>query len=216
MNITITKGIKTPLSILNRTLSFNQYNWMGSDIMGCKREKVLKLLLIAVISTLLITSTSPVVTITLAATDTVGVTFNPQGNLSISVTPSSWDADYNRNGAGNSYMYSGQSNSTSGNHFTASNDGTLSWSRVYIDAANSANMAVVDSSPSSDEFSMVAIGGDLASWTGIATNRTLEDDVVNPSSTVTFDLNVTMGTWFTDDYGEQTCTITLTVIDTDP
>ncbi|MBU0497165.1 MAG: hypothetical protein KKC68_07815 [Candidatus Thermoplasmatota archaeon] len=184
--------------------------------MGCRREKIKKLLLIGIITAILTTSTTPLVKIAIAATDTVDVTFNPQGNLSVSVTPTSWDADSNLNGGGNSYMYTGQSNSTSGNYFTASNDGTLSWSRAYIQAANTASMTVVDSSPSTDEFSMEAYGGDLTSWTGVATNRTLEDDIINPSGSVTFDLNVTMGTVFTDEYGEQTCTISITVIDTDP
>ena len=172
--------------------------------MGCDREKVIKLILIGTIVVSLVTGATPVVMRTKAVNDTVSVTFTPSGNLSVSVTPTTWDAET---------LYADQSNETSGNHFTADNDGTVTWATAYIQAANSPDMTLVDSSPANNEFAMQAQGGDLLSFTGLFTNQTLETNVAYDSN-VQFDLKVIMGPGFTDDWGQQTCVVTITVVDT--
>ena len=177
--------------------------------MGCTKKMEMKriFLIELIVVMLMIAITSPtMVEVGKAATitDTVVVTFNPKGNLTIEVFPATWSAGE---------LYVNQSATTSTTNFTAYNNGTVTWATLWVHAATGQDMTLVASSPGSDEFMMLVngTGTDITTWTEIHTNRTLETSVATDASE-NFGLNITMGTVFTSDWDEQTSTVTLTAV----
>lgn len=168
--------------------------------------EIRKLLVVGLATAMVIAVATPVtISVVKAASDTVSVTFDPQGTITIDISPTSWAAGT---------LAASASTNTTPTYFTVYNNGTVQWGTLYIQAASSASMTVVDASPGANQFAMQVngTGTDITTWTGIATNRTLET-AVDPGTTETFGLKIIMGSSFTDDWGSQTSVVTLTAVD---
>ena len=177
--------------------------------MGCaKKLEIKKIFLIELIAIMLMLAiTSPtIVEVGKAITDTITVTFNPEGNLTIDVSPNSWNAGS---------LYTDQSANTTTTYFTAYNNGTVTWATLYIKAASSADMTLVSAfTGASDEFIIYANGSatDLTTWTEINTNQTLETSVSSGGGSETFGLKITMDSVFSSDWAQQTSFVNLTAV----
>jgi len=174
--------------------------------MGCKKMELKKIFLIELIVVMLmIAITSPtIVEVGKAVSDTVVITFNPAGNLTLEVFPATWNVGE---------MYVNQTIKTSVTNYTAYNNGSVEWATLFIHGATASDMTLVSSfTASSDEFMLFVNGTTtISTWTEIHTNQTLESSVA-PAATETFGLNITMDSVFTSDWAGQSSTITLTAV----
>ena len=134
-------------------------------------------------------------------TATITVTVTPSGTLSITVSPTTWD---------NGELAYGSSNSTSGGYFTVTNDGTITC-KVQIKASDTTDWTL-STSAGYNQFVMKAStdGGNTWSLTLTTSFQDLFSSI-DPSSSDTFDLQLTMPTSGSTST-QQTITVTLQAV----
>ena len=134
-------------------------------------------------------------------TATITVTVTPSGTLSITVSPTTWD---------NGELAYGSSNSTSGGHFTVTNDGTITC-KVQIKASDTTDWTL-STSAGYNQFVMKASTDGGTTW-GLTLTTSFQDlfSSIDPSSSDTFDLQLTMPTSGSTST-QQTITVTLQAV----
>ena len=134
-------------------------------------------------------------------TATITVTVTPSGTLSITVSPTSWD---------NGQLSYGSSNSTSSGYFTVTNDGTITC-KVQIKGSDTTDWTLA-SSAGYNQFVMEVSTDGGSNW-DFALTTSYQDlfTSINPSSSDTFDLKLTMPTSGSTS-SQQTITVTLQAV----
>ena len=167
--------------------------------------KIRKILLIStILSMLAFASFTPTTINVLAATsDTIAVTFDPQGNISIEVYPSTYDFGS---------FWSDSNESTTSHYFTFWNNGTVDNMVTDIQTTGSpANLASEDNGiPQSDNEYALQVWGTTCSaspWVPEGPAVELDSDL-DRSGTETFGFNLYLSN-ITSDWGQQTITVTL-------
>jgi len=134
-------------------------------------------------------------------TATITVTVTPSGTLSITVSPTTWD---------NGELAYGSSNSTSGGYFTVTNDGTITC-KVQIKASDTTDWTL-STSAGYNQFVMKASTDGGTTWS-LTLTTSFQDlfSSIDPSSSDTFDLQLTMPTSGSTST-QQTITVTLQAV----
>jgi len=155
---------------------------------------------------LMIASFSPVTINVLAATtDTITIEFDPEGNISIDVSPGTYNF---------STFWSNTSESTSGTYFTMWNNGTVDNMQTDIQiTASPASLTIdEDSVPIADDnYALYLIGGTASgvnAWVRESTTIQLDSDL-DRTGTETFGFTLYLSN-ITANHTWQSMTITLT------
>ena len=147
----------------------------------------------------------PISIVKAATTDTIQITFDPQGNISIDVSP----ANYNF-----STFWSYSNESTTGTYFTMWNNGTVDNMITTIQITDSPASLTVDedSAPVSDDnYALYLIGGDASgidNWVLESTTIQLDSDL-DRAGTKTFGFTLYMSN-ITANHTWQSLNLTLT------
>ena len=174
--------------------------------MGCEMEikKISKICL--VLSLLAIASFSPVsINVLAATTDTITITFDPQGNISIDVSPASYNF---------STFWSDSNETTTGTYFTMWNNGTVDNMITDIQITTSpADLTVDEDSPptADDNYALYLIGGTASgvnAWVLESGTIQLDSDL-DLSGTETFGFKLYLSN-ITANHTWQTMELTLT------
>ena len=170
--------------------------------------KIKKILMTAlVISILSITSFSPVsITVLADTTDTITITFDPQGNISIDVSPESYNFS-------TFWSYSNESTTTA--YFTLWNNGTVDnmLTDIQITANSPGDLTCdEDSIPTTDDYYALNLTGGTATginhWVKESAAIQLDSDL-DKSGTKTFGFTLYLSN-ITANHSWQTLTVTLT------
>lgn len=169
--------------------------------------EIKKILMICLIlSMLVLTSITPVsITVRAATTDTITITFDPQGNISIDSSP----VEYNF-----STFWSYSNESTGINDFTVWNNGTVDNMQTDIQiTASPASLTIdEDSAPVSDDnYALYLIGGTASgvnAWVKESTTIQLDSDL-DRAGTKTFGFTLYLSN-ITANHTWQEMTLTLT------
>ena len=147
----------------------------------------------------------PISIVKAATTDTIEITFDPQGNISIDVSP----ANYNF-----STFWSYSNESTTGTYFTMWNNGTVDNMITTIQITDSpADLTVDEDSPpvADDNYALYLIGGDASgidNWILESTTIQLDSDL-DRAGTKTFGFTLYMSN-ITANHTWQSLNLTLT------
>jgi len=169
--------------------------------------KIKKILMIALVTSILsIASFSPIsITVLAGTTDTITITFDPQGNISIDVSPETYDF---------STFWSYSDESTGGTYFTLWNNGTVDNMQTDIQITTSpANLCVdYNNTPTADNYYGLNLTGGTATginyWVQEDATIQLDSDL-DRSGTKTFGFTLYLSN-ITVDHAEQTLVVTLT------
>ena len=155
---------------------------------------------------LMIASFSPVtINVIAATTDTITIEFDPQGNISIDVSPGTYNF---------STFWSDSSESTSGTYFTMWNNGTVDNMQTDIQITGSPASLTIDedSVPSAnDNYALYLIGGTASgvnAWVKESGTIPLDSDL-DMSGTETFGFTLYLSS-ITANHTWQSITLTLT------
>lgn len=169
--------------------------------MGCEKKKMGKLLATIFIVTLVITAIiSPVI---IAVEDTIIVTFNPTGSVTLDVAPELFDFD----------TVASNGNEESANSFTLYNNGTMNMQTTCDTNSSTLNLTLdADGTPGEDYFSLQFTSasnfeGNNAYIT-TASSMTLNNTLA-PSGSDTFKLTIHLGV-ISVDHPEQNTTVNFT------
>ena len=160
-----------------------------------------------VVSMMLFATFSPIpISIVKAeTTDTIQITFDPQGNISIDVSPDNYNF---------STFWSYSNESTTGTYFTMWNNGTVDNMQTNIQITDSpADLTVdEDSSPTADDnYALYLIGGDASgidNWVLESTTIQLDSDL-DRAGTKTFGFTLYLSN-ITANHTWQSMNLTLT------
>ena len=174
--------------------------------MGCIRMK--KILMIGAIVIMMLFATFspiPISIVKAATTDTIEITFDPQGNISIDVSPNNYNF---------SSFWSYSNESTTGTYFTMWNNGTIDNMVTTIQITDSpADLTVDEDSPpvADDNYALYLIGGDASgidNWILESTTIQLDSDL-DRAGTKTFGFTLYMSN-ITANHTWQSMNLTLT------
>lgn len=170
-----------------------------------------KILMIGLIVVLLFIASAAPISINVWAggstTDTIVITLNPIGNVSIEVAPAAW-------AIGNMWAVS---KATSGaNHYTIYNNGTVDMQTVIQKTSTDQDIAIDEAGiwPGADNQYTIMVRADSNcenkgfNVRGAAGNNSLDTDI-DPNQSDTFGLQLRLSN-ITNDWASQTITITLT------
>jgi len=169
--------------------------------------KIVKILVIGlVISLLSIAPIAPTtITVFAATTDTVTITFDPQGNMSIDVGPATWNL---------STMWADSNESSGPNYFTIWNNGTtdnmLTEARI---TTTPAGLTVEESgfgaSPADNRYALQVIAGSVSDtpWVAESVYRQIDSEI-DMGQSDNFGLNMYMSN-ITTNLSWQTMVVTL-------
>ena len=166
-----------------------------------------KILMIAlVVSILSIASFSPVpITVLAATTEDITITFDPQGNISLDVSPEVWNL---------SIVWSNSSESTGGTHFTLWNNGSVNMQTDIQITSNTPGDLTIDDTgiPTTDNYYALNLTGGTASginhWVKESATIQLDSDI-DASASDTFGFTLYMSN-ITANHTWQTLVVTLT------
>jgi hypothetical protein len=166
-----------------------------------KKNKVLSSLILLI---MFMAAFSPIpYTVYAALTDTITVTFDPQGNVSIEVAPASYDFGS---------IYTDSSEATTSTYFTFWNNGTID--NMFTDiriTSGTTNFTIDDDSPpvADDNYAVKVLQGsvDHNPWIAESSYRDLDDDL-DLSGSDNFGIQLYLSNT-TSDFDEDSFTITL-------
>jgi hypothetical protein len=142
--------------------------------MGMHMKKNTKLITVIIFLIMILVTFSPYPsTVYAALTDTITVTFDPEGNVSIEVSPSTYDFGT---------IYTDSSESTTATYFTIWNNGTIDnmFTDIRITSGTTNFTIDDDSEPASDDnYAVKVLQGsvDHNPWIAESTYRDLDDDI---------------------------------------
>ena len=169
--------------------------------------KIKKILMIALVTSILsIASFSPIsITVLAGTTDTITITFDPQGNISLDVSPEVWNL---------SILWSYSNESTGGTYFTLWNNGTVDNMQTDIQITTSPADLYLDynATPSADNYYGLNLTGGTASginhWVQEGATIQLDSDI-NSGGSDTFGFTLYLSN-ITANHTWQTLVVTLT------
>ena len=169
--------------------------------------KIKKILTIALVTSILsIASFSPIsITVLAATTDTITITFDPQGNVSLDVFPEEWNL---------STVWSYSNESTTNNYFTLWNNGTVDMQTDIQITTSPANLCVEYniSEPTTDNYYALNLTGTTISgknhWVQELAAIQLDSDI-DASASDTFGFTFYLSN-ITTNHSWQTLVVTLT------
>lgn len=172
--------------------------------MGCKKDIRKDLFLISTILMLVFAIITP--SMSMAADDTINVTFDPSGSVSLDVSPQEL----------NFSTVNADSNEESGTTFTIWNNGTIAM-KTECEANTTTDEENLscdgDGTPGYDNFSLrftsTTMDGDDAYISNSSSSRTTLDNSLGASASDTFKISIYLG-YLNDDYGWQTTTVNFT------
>ena len=172
--------------------------------MGCSRDKIEKLLLAGIVVMLVLAVATP--QITMAADDTILVTFDPSGSVSLDVAPEFL----------NFSTVTANSNEESGTTFTIWNNGTIAM-KTDCETNYSTDEGDLDcygdGTPGYNNFSLrftsTTMDGNNAYISNTSASRTNLDLSLLATGSETFKISIYLG-YLYDDYGWQTTLVNFT------
>jgi len=170
--------------------------------------KIKKILMIALVTSILsIASFSPIsITVLAGTTDTITITFDPQGNISLDVSPEVWNL---------SILWSYSNESTGGAYFTVWNNGSVDnmQTDIQITSNTPGDLAVNETAIPTDNdcYALYLTGGTASgvdNWVKESATIQLDSDI-DSSGSNTFGFTLYMSN-ITANHTWQTLVVTLT------
>jgi hypothetical protein len=144
----------------------------------------------------------PMTTVFAATTDTLTCTFDPEGNISIEISPASYDFGT---------IWANEWKNTSSSAFTLYNNGTSSMD-TGINVSTSPTNFTIDNTGacnSDDQFGVYTYGLDSDGWLDTAdAGGTSFDTAIVAGGSKTFGLNMTIGN-ITSNFGQDSFVVTV-------
>jgi len=175
-------------------------------IFGRKASQIKKTLIVPLVVVMMITAVTPIVFAANEHSDTITVTFDPGGDIELDVTPGTATFGTVDFEASNEWPSEGGLDTT----YTLYNNGSVA-ADVWIKAnhtTDSGNMDLENTgNPAQDQYCLNVTGSNAQQITN--TNASWSNNLAGGGATITFGINLELGTG-SEDWAAQTTTINIT------